>query len=454
MSLNNFFLSLILFSSFAQAMDRCTPNFVTAEEKVNHLEGWITNKPQAQNTIIYNKYKALKQAHPEAFEVLPANDVYDVLLDEEMLVTAKNLEHVLENFEQSLRTNHHLTPAQHLRAALKKNLTGKVPEHTINERLDNFLDGGPIFRALGEKSLDETTEMFHGGNPLAPTPDSILGQFIAKHQAQTLRRAFPHGPATVYNTFGPDKLVVAVDQSMMADFTKMISDPHMFGHIHTPNQGTLFVIHEDFQYSYMGKNNQPLSLRAETSPPALETIIPTIFLSSTESQRMSQYMKALGQQNLKAIAQRPWTLNGYCATGGYSSCTHWIGNIPIGDEVVASYTVPGKVDQYADNTILPDTEADKLPRTQDLQNYQLPENLIPEDQELVKRIWKVPGNKQLAYTLGIGKAQEFGQLANPGWVAHILTSRVKVNRSPVVFVIVPDAKVPLAPDFNLQIGAY
>ncbi|MFZ4715855.1 MAG: hypothetical protein ACOYL6_19185, partial [Bacteriovoracaceae bacterium] len=247
------------------------------------------------------------------------------------------------------------------------------------------------------------------------------------------------------------KLVVAVDATMIEDLKLLMEDEHLFMHLHQPNQGTLFVGHEGKSYSYSSGAND-----ASRFLTRLGTIVPTIFLSSTEAQRMAQYMKGLNNQNVYTLVQKPWLTNTYCAVGGYSSCTHWVGNIPIGDEVVNAYTFPGRVDEYATNVINPNPELDKLPRTKDLAPYEFPENfnrLTEDDRALVRRIWKVPGNQQLAYALGIGKANEYGQLANPGWVAHVFTSRIKVNRSPVIFYVVPDAKVPIAPDFNPQIEA-
>ncbi|MFZ4715840.1 MAG: hypothetical protein ACOYL6_19110 [Bacteriovoracaceae bacterium] len=454
--MRNFFLSLFLFSSFNSfSADRCTPNFETAEEKVNHLEGWLTSKAEAPNTVVYNKYKNLKTSHPQLVSVIPEHAVYDVLLDEEMLWTAKQLENVLNEMSSSLRSHPNLSHVDRFQAALRKNLEGKVPAHGIESRINEFMNGGTIFRALGEKTVEEVSEMFHGGNPLHPSANSILGQFIARHEASTVLRAFPHGTPDIYTTFGPEKLVVAVDRTMLADFHKMMADQHIFSHYHKPDQSTLKVMHEDHNFSWSGKNDYSniTDIANNNYDFQIQTIFPTVLLNSTEAQRMTQYLKAVSNYKLTQLALEPWGNNGYCAKGGYDSCTHWIGNIPIGDEVVDSYTLPGKLDRYASNSIHTDPALDKAPRTQNLIPFEAPANLPQAEKELLNRVWKVPGNKQLAYVLGLGKAQEYGQLANPGWVAHVLTSRVKLNRGPVVFVFVDDAKQPLAADFNLQISA-
>ncbi|MFZ4714236.1 MAG: hypothetical protein ACOYL6_11005 [Bacteriovoracaceae bacterium] len=447
-----FFASFLLFTTFAQAMDRCTPHFETEVEKANHLQSWLEHKAAEPNTLIYNKYKALIEAHPQALSALPKNVVYDVLLDEEMLWTAKQMDNVLTHLEASIAENAAMSPAERLRAALTKNLEGKVPAHTIATRIDEFMNGGTIFRALGENNLAEVTELFHGGNALAPTADSILGKFLAKHGVTPITRAFPRGPEAIYPGVGQEKLVVPVDETMFADFAELMKDQHIFAHYHSPNQGTLMVLHENQVFHWNGKSNKPFS--AMSFYPG--TLFPTIFMSSTEAQRMNQYTRALATEKLKLFAQQPWRLNGYCAMSGYDSCTHWVANIPIGDEVVGAYTMPGRVDHSASNSINPDRELDKLPRTQELVNYEIPGGryLTPLEKELIERVWKVPGNKQLAYVLNLGKAQERSELANPGWVAYTFLSRLKSDRAPVVFVMVENAKVPLAPDFNLQINAH
>ncbi|MFZ4715863.1 MAG: hypothetical protein ACOYL6_19225, partial [Bacteriovoracaceae bacterium] len=350
-----FAFTLSLSSVYAQ--DRCSPKFQTTEEKLTQLESWITAKPEAAETALYQKYKTFKTNHPQMQAVLPENTVYDLLLDLEMRKTAVSMERVLDDLTIQIAANPNYTPNRLLKDALEKNLKDKVPAASVAARIDEFMNGGTIYRALGEKTHEEVAIMFHGGNPMQPSADSILGKFIAKHQAATLRRAFSHGPG--YTTFGQEKLVVAVDATMIEDLKLLMADEHLFMHHHTPDQGTLFVGHEGRGYHY-GGSFEPAPYMSKG------TILPTVFLSSTEAQRMAQYMKGLNNDNTKTLVQKPWLTNTYCAVGGYTSCTHWVGNMPIGDEVVNAYTFPGKVDQYAENRINPDPELDKLPRTQDL----------------------------------------------------------------------------------------
>ena len=162
-------------------------------------------------------------------------------------------------------------------------------------------------------------------------------------------------------------------------------------------------------------------------------------LSTREGSRAAQYFRLGATEQQTALT--PWNLPGYCATGGYSSCTHWVGNIPLGDRMVWEYKFPGYVDTYASNRVPPTAD----PRVQVLAPY---DSANP----LARRVWKVPGNEQLADALGLQAANLRGEFANPGWVAHSLTGSASVDRVPVVFLVVPDARAAISADFALQIN--
>lgn len=455
---NSFIFILALLVSlpvFANHIDRCTGNFVSTADKKAELERWLNDKAAAPNTAIYQKYKALVEAHADAVAPHLKNFAYDVLLDQEMLVTAKSLEKVIDDLQVSLVSHPGLSADERLRQVITKNLEGKVPTHTILERVNDFMNGGSIYRALGENTHVETGLMFHGGNPLAPTVDSALGKFLAKHTPETLVKKFNHGGT--YAGQGPDKLVIPIDDNSMADFVELMKDQHLFTQYHTPNQGTLHVLHEDKIINWGGHGYNFSKLSKNFGESQMGMLFPTVLLSSTESQRMTQFLTGMSDESILSIVQQPWKLTNYCVEGGYNSCTHWVGNIPIGDEKVAAYTFPGKIDRYAEGAKLnDDIELDKLPRTKELGKIEFSPfvQLTDDQKDLIQRIWKTPGNMQFSYLLGIGKAQERGELANPGWVAQVLLSRVKADRSPVVFIYTPNAKEVLPADFIPKIRAY
>src|SRR5690606_16617256 len=122
-----------------------------------------------------------------------------------------------------------------------------------------------------------------------------------------------------------------------------------------------------------------------------------------------------------------WELDGYCAAGGYTCCTHWIGNIPIGDKKVSSYSFPGNVDEHAGNA------RGTGPQRQKLKPYDYPNPLM-------QLVWQVPGNEQLADVLGVHRSKMSGELAKSGWVLHTLAGAVGRDRVPVVFYFVSNHK--------------
>ncbi len=80
-------------------------------------------------------------------------------------------------------------------------------------------------------------------------------------------------------------------------------------------------------------------------------VMPLVILKTTEGQRLEQYIRYVDQtwdpESWKTYAMEPWRMDDYCAISAYSNCTQFIGNMPIGDETVFSYTFPGAIDEYA-----------------------------------------------------------------------------------------------------------
>ena len=120
-----------------------------------------------------------------------------------------------------------------------------------------------------------------------------------------------------------------------------------------------------------------------------------------------------------------------------------MGNIPLGDKKVESYTFPGKVDEYAYN------EVSKGPQTKKLKNFR-----GYEDDDNLRSVWTVPGHMPLWEILRVKRAQTAGLLANPGYVAHVLSAWTSVGRVPVVFVVVRSHKKELKPDFSMKTSPY
>lgn len=300
-------------------------------------------------------------------------------------------------------------------------------------------------------TLAQVQQRMHGGNPLSPTPESWLGQYIAETGAASAVRRFPKGPEFP-DQWGEERLVVAVSESSLPAYLKYFKRREILQHLHTPRQGTLYL-------HFNGKVGSYGQMTGELRATAVNSVLPTVLLSTSEGLRAEKFFSLATVD--RTAANLPWTLTNfvppappppnagqaavqpppppihYCAEGGYNSCTHWVGNIPIGDDLVDRYIFPGKVDQYAGGNM------DPGPQQKPLENYQ-------HGNPLVKEVWQVPGHKQLWEVLGQYDAQVGGYFASPGWVAHIFAAWVGVDRAPVVFVFVPDHTASIPENLDMQ----
>ena len=391
--------------------------------------------------------------------IFGSSDAYRILLDEENLFYTAQLQNLLTRLSaiESARLANEVEARELVRAELRTLLDQKVPATQIESRIDDLLretNASTLRRALGQVSFDEIATHMHGGNPLAPTADSLLGKFIAETGASTVVRRFKIKPDS--EELGPERLVVAISDANFAEFKKMFADRiDLVMHNHTPEQGTLYVQHQGHfnKYTQMGYANE-FRLASQEN-----TILPTILLSTSEAQRMKQFFN-LGARNTE-LAKNPWQLSGYCATGGYGSCTHWFANVPVGDTLVDRYTFPGFVDQYAYNHlpsvngVAVDPAVDAAPRVQMLAPYADLPGHNEAQMSLVRRVWKSPrGNEQLASVLGVLDHASRGEMASPGFTAMTLTGSATVERVPVVFVRVNDHRVPLNPNFDPKMNAF
>jgi hypothetical protein len=140
----------------------------------------------------------------------------------------------------------------------------------------------------------------------------------------------------------------------------------------------------------------------------------------------AQYSANNWQNKLK----QPWMIESYCARGGYTCCTHWIGNIPIGDKRVQNYYFPAG-----------DFDRDNHPLgiTKPLVAY-TPKN---KEEERLTKIWKAPGHEQFSGAIGVQYSNIDGEMASPGWVIQTLLGATAEERVPIVFVMTQNHKKSL-----------
>ncbi|MES2767661.1 MAG: hypothetical protein V4596_00830 [Bdellovibrionota bacterium] len=388
----------------------------------------------------YELYLKVIKKHPYLERIFTRDQILEILLQEEMPSRSEALVRLIKNLSKvSVASLNKGT----LTTALKRNLKGMVPAETIPARVEKFLNGVPnsLGRLLGDMTLKEVQLLTYGKNPLKPSPESLLGQYIAETGAQSIVTRFSLGPNR--KNFGESRLVVAVSRSSFAKYLEFFKKTNFLIHVHTPHQGTLHVAQNGLFGSY-GR------LQYQFRFPRIGTIMPHILLSTTEANRSANFFK-LGTMN-EYLAQHPWELKSkddvsYCARSGYSSCTHWFGNIPIGDKTVDGYKFPGRVDEHADSEVPTGRQYKKLVP------YDV-ESMYAETAKLVQLVWKTPGNEQLASVLGLERQNVAGEFASPGFVAVSLTAAAPVERVPVVFLITQNHQAEIKPDFDPSIHAY
>jgi hypothetical protein len=377
------------------------------------------------------------------------------------------------------------------KAALKKALVNNVPASQIEERIKGLdsISEQSLKRALGHMTAEESAILLHGGNPLKPSKDSLIGQYLertgAKASVQSFgrrpKRAGQNGggaPIDPNSAHGPERLIVPVSNQSLAAFKELLARPEFMLHAHGANQGTLQVAFDGQVGSY-ARVDRPASEPRPAGFPAANNevrisdgaIWPTIVLSTSEAGRARMYFdlattaRQAGnpqdpnrwqiEQQWPNVSKEPWKLEGFCATGGYASCTHWWGEAGIGDKRVKEWVFPGKVDDYASNSKYANPERDAEPRIQKLKKFQMPGGIPDHMNKIIDQMYSYPeAGEQLAVMVGTEKALVKGEWANPGFVAVTLLGSAKQERVPVVFVNVGDHTKKLPKDFEPQISAY
>ncbi len=377
------------------------------------------------------------------------------------------------------------------KAALKKALVNNVPASQIEERIKGLesISEESLKRALGQMTVEESAILLHGGNPLKPTKDSLIGQYIeqtgAKVSVQSFgrrpKRAGANGggaPIDPDSAHGPERLIVPVSNKSLKAFKELLARPEFMLHAHGANQGTLQVAFDGQVGSYArvdrpASEPRPAGFAAAPNEVRISegAIWPTIVLSTTEAGRARMYFDIAttarqfgnpanpnnwqAQNQFPQYSKEPWKLQGFCATGGYASCTHWWGEAGIGDKKVKEWVFPGKVDNYATNSLYPNPERDAQPRVEKLKKYTKPAGMPDHMSNIVDQFYSYPqAGEQLAVMVGTEKALVKGEWANPGFVAVTLLGSAKQERVPVVFVNVGDHTKKLPKDFQPQISAY
>ena len=413
----------------------------TPETALEKLSRWGLNSvaDREYNVSIHLLYRRVAQESPELTSIFPALSTLELLADSSATPLIRKLERILSRANQGPGVTRNEWIQE-----LRYNLRSRVPVATVETRIRNYLRDPSslpaLKRVLGELTLEESQFMLHGGNPLAPTADSLIGKYLADTGATSGVRTFSTAPQS--GVQGDARLVVNVDERTFASWEQYFGNEHLFGQLHTPMQGTLMVTFDGKMASWQG-------VRGDVRMPTLDSFSPMIVLSSSEGGRLHRFFTYGTDFTSFTRIRNPWVQGEYCARGAYGSCTHWFGNLPIGDRLVTEYKFPGWID-HDPYTPVPDRGPnDPAPRIETLNPYQ-----AAESDEALRDILRYPGHEQLADVIGLTRQHLGAELANPGWTAYAVLGGAPVERVPVVFRFVQNARAPFESNFDLKINAH
>lgn len=399
----------------------------------NAVREAAVRSPQLGLAPALDSYDALLKAQPALEAFLPRGPVYTQLADEEMIEFTARLQRVITELAQApvAQAQAVMNPEQRVRQSFRTLLEGNVPARQVNERIEALVAASrpgalgqaqAFRRALGEMTLPETRELLFGLDPLNPSAESLLGQYLKETGATTSVRSFTDHAG---GGQGPQRLVVSLSAESTPAFLKFFQRKEWMSVINHA-----WMVH-DGQVITHGQAVSPFRAPNSDFNP-----YPVVVLTPSEGQRMSQYLKLFTRDRMGVVpgdywynhASAPWNLQGYCARSAWGGCTQHMGNIPIGDTRVIEYTVPG--DQAGGPGLV-----------QRLKPY-------ASNDALIKRVWKVPGNQQFAEMLGQQKANLRGEFANPGWLIWTLMGPASAERVPVVFLSRVNHREPIPAVFE------
>lgn len=365
---------------------------------------------------------------------------------------------IIKQIKQSRERN----KSKALKAALLENLVPFFSEEQAAARVELFFKRESIKNlkhALGEMNLDELQIHVYGSDSANPEPESVLARFFAQVKAElgldlkAEMRSFYDEPQGANK--GPEKLFVSINEQVYPIFQKYFVNEHFLIHTHSPSQGTLNISFNNENLSYAGQ-----SKHGETRAGSENSMWPLIFFSSAEAQRAALYFR-LGELSAADgynIAKHPNYIldkndKPYVKQGGYTCCTHWFGEMPLGEELVSEYRFPGQVDRHATNyveggsaaaIISPIGVPDKV-----INGRVLP---LPA---LTHIVWKSRrGHMQMWQMLNLRDSLDNAELTNPGYILYALLGKTEARRVPLVFVFKHDLSLPSNTSIRENISYY
>lgn len=259
--------------------------------------------------------------------------------------------------------------------------------------------------------LDQLGLTLHGGNPLDPTSESLLGTYLQETGARAFVRAFPLYYNSAPGSDGPKRLFVSVTPDSFETFKSKFIHTNSLSHIHEPHQRVLSA-------GYLGSRGVMGRVSASFDFSYSGVLIFPILITNEESQRVLNFIELAGRTPASFdVTSAPWLLKNqdgasYCPIGNANSYSDWFIHLPIGSEQTIE-RVP-----YDRDTVYASANAANFPITD------------PTYFPLLQSVWSAPlGHTALYSLLGFDRLN----LNNPGKIASALLGSATLRRLPVVF---------------------
>jgi hypothetical protein len=282
--------------------------------------------------------------------------------------------------------------------------------------------------ALRPSLPDVWTKMFN-----LPETDGDVDGYLTESGAESDYRSFQVQPGSPAR--GEPRLVIKVSPASYPLYLKYFNHRHILENIAVPNNQA---------YNVVRWRNETFLGAAAAAFPAFETIGLPILISESEAINVHKALYII-QRYFKANYlgyQYPYHVPGYGFPdlSHYRNCAAWLGLLMIGDQLCTQIVGPGNVE--------PNTPPGP-PIVGNLTPYQVPAEIVPEDQELFREVFSVPGHQPLWEALGFSLAE--GDFTASGWFAHTLLGRAPLQRLPIVVYYTQDHRTPIPEIVNPQI---
>lgn len=423
---------------------------------------------EGTNALAFRKFLEVKSKFPEGSVNPRLQKAIESLVQEEQISAIhQNLARILDLVNNKILNGTDKDFASLLAESAQEYLKTKMSQSDAESRASvlksSEMTKGKLKKALGFMTHNQSLANLVGPEGIHKiSPDSLVGRYIALAKERTgidvahTVTSFKKG--TGYKGRGEEKLVVAVSPETEPILIELMkNNPEYLMHNHGSQQGTLYLWQGDKTYSYAGGYANDKA--------ALQTgfLYPVITLSSYEASNALNYFQ-LGKLDRKR-SKLPWIfryqdpvtmkVENYCRTGGYLSCTHWFGEMPIGQIFVDTYTFPGKqTDDPFSNTEADDQSeglrsapVGRISHIFERQDGSLTAvGSTTRVDRLTRLVWgEKKGHQQMWQMLGDtdGQALNAGEWANPGWVVTVMITRTRVDRVPVVFIGLENASAKI-----------